>query len=454
MRRCWIYLIQVSKQRPSKIVSRRPALASKPSPTQFQAAYWYRRLFKNTFTRDGQRTALKGWSVKIQHQGRRQTFSLTAANRAAAAREAWQIYQTIIAPGREATGRQRGAVNSEPTAAPPKPPPGPLVAKDASYWKPRLLSRKYLEFAHSSAPDELSVRVEHAGTSHYFLLGTLDEDRAAAKAVAIYQTVTTQGWETANVRFDRELTVALHWSTNPVAWTYATLRTQKRNGPHRPVNRPPDPAPELGVAIIEPDAGIRFALATGVNSQAGCRCEVTFASATEALQKIPRHRLHLLLANHILPDQSGLACLEAVQHLAPHLAGVAYSVYKDSDELFSAAPGGAVGYLLKRTSPCQLLEPLAGSVGPLTRESIAARIREFFQNLLTALPAGPSGMELAKLTAREHEILTFLSQGRVAKEIASRLGISIWTVHGHVKNIFEKLHVHTRTEAVVKFLQK
>lgn len=70
------------------------------------------------------------------------------------------------------------------------------------------------------------------------------------------------------------------------------------------------------------------------------------------------------------------------------------------------------------------------------------------------MPSGPSSLETAGLTPREHEVLALLSKGELAKEIASSLGISIWTVHGHVKNIFEKLGVHTRTEAVVKYLQK
>jgi len=70
------------------------------------------------------------------------------------------------------------------------------------------------------------------------------------------------------------------------------------------------------------------------------------------------------------------------------------------------------------------------------------------------MPSGPSALSMAKLTPREHEILALLAKGDLAKEIAESLGISIWTVHGHVKSIFEKLDVHTRTEAVVKFLQK
>ncbi len=97
---------------------------------------------------------------------------------------------------------------------------------------------------------------------------------------------------------------------------------------------------------------------------------------------------------------------------------------------------------------------IAGTAGPLSPELIAARVREYFQHLVATLPSGPSALDVARLTPREQEILALLAKGDLAKEIAESLGISIWTVHGHVKSIFEKLNVHTRTEAVVKFLQK
>lgn len=421
---------------------------------RFQAAYWRRRLFKNSFTRDGQRTALKGWCVKIQHQGRRRTFSLAASNREAAAREAWQVYRTIISSGGVDVARHPPGRDAQSNFVLPPAALESLAPSDAGYWKPRLLYRKYSELLPPKGAKEFSVRIDHAGTSHFFLLGTNDEAEAAAKAVEIHQTVMRQGWAAANARFDRELTIAFRWADNPVAWTYTTLGTRpSRDPPHSAIN-PPGHLPEVNVAIIEPEAGIRCALAACTNGQQGFRCEATFATATEALRKIPRHRLHLVLANHILPEQSGAACLETAQNTVPQVAGLLYSVHEDSDELFSAVPGGAVGYLLKRTSPFRLFDPLTKSVGPLTREHIAARIREYFQDLLTALPVGPVSPELGKLTAREHEILTLLSRGGVAKEIATSLGISLWTVQGHVKNIFEKLNVHTRTEAVVKFLQK
>ncbi|MEO6336421.1 MAG: response regulator transcription factor [Verrucomicrobiota bacterium] len=329
-----------------------------------------------------------------------------------------------------------------------------MSVTNAEYWKRRLIHRKYLEPPNSKADREFSVRIEHTGTSHYFPLGTDDETEAASRAMRIYQTVVNHGWARTTADFPRELTLALRWLNNPVAWTYATFHTQKRSDPIRSDVEQPKQSPELMLAVIEPDDGIRFALAACANSQNGIRCDVTFTSEIEALREIHRHQLHLIMINHILPDGTGAECLEAVQRTTPQLDGLLYSVYEDSDKLFASVPGGATGYLLKRTSPFRILEPLGELAGPLTREHIAARIREYFRNLLAALPISPSSLELAKLTPREHEILTFLSKGRVAKEIAHSLGISLWTVHGHVKNIFEKLHVHTRTEAVLKFLQK
>lgn len=423
-------------------------------PSKAEPAYWREKLFKNTFTYKGRQIEVKGWSIKIQLAGRRKTFSLKSGDRARAAREACEIYQTILAHGWEAAASGGLGSDTRPDDSSAETLSPALNVADAEYWKRRLIHRKYLEPPNARADREFSVRIEHTSNSNYFPLGTDDETEAAERAMRIYQTVVHHGWATANANFPRELTLALRWLDNPVAWTYATFHTQKSNGRNLPVISKPGKRSGLNVAIIEPDDGIRFALADCVDSQDGFRCKVAFASVLEALREMPRHRLHLVLANHILADRSGIECLEAVRRVTPEIAGLLYSIYEDSDELFAASPGGATGYLLKRTSPFRIIEPLGNSVGPLTREYIAARVREYFQNLLTALPAGPSSLELAKLTPREHEILTLLSKGGVAKEIAHTLGISLWTVHGHVKNIFEKLHVHTRTEAVVKFLQK
>ena len=130
------------------------------------------------------------------------------------------------------------------------------------------------------------------------------------------------------------------------------------------------------------------------------------------------------------------------------------SVFEDADLLFKSTPGGAVIYLLKRTAATRLFEPLADLAAPVTRERVAAHVRDYFQRLPASLPAGPPSGKLAMLTPRELEVLALLSKGHLAKEIADTLGISTWTVQGHVKSIFEKLNVHTRTEAVIRYLQK
>ncbi len=451
-----LYLFLVSKQRPSKSTSRRPVVSSKPSLTGFQAVYWRRRLFKNTFTRAGQRTALSGWSVKIQHQGRRRTFSLTAANRATAAREAWQIYRKIVAPGRGAIARLRTGINSELASLPPKTPRELRVVKDAAYWQPRLLHRKYLELTHADATEEFSVRVEHAGTSYYFRLGTSNAERAAAQAASIHRMVTRQGWEAANERFRRELTVAFRWADNPVAWTYTTIHTHAPALHEPPVAAFASQTQPLNVAVVESDAGIRHTLAGSINGQAGFCCGTTFANVTEAIQGIRRRPIQLVLANHSLADKPGTEGLDTLKSVAPGVASLRYSVYEDSDQLFASVPGGVAGYLLKRTPPNKILEPVADTLGKgkLPGAEMAVCVQQYFRRVLPPLPDSGGIQAMSQLTHREHEVLALLSKGYLDKEIADALRISIWTVHGHVKNIFEKLNVHSRTGAVVMFLQK
>ena len=427
--------------------------AAKP-PSKLEPAYWRERLFKNTFTYRGRRVEVKGWSVKIQLFGKRKTFSLRSGVRAHAAQEACQIYHTILAHGWEGV-TQLSAKASLPSPAPSgAPTAAAAISSDLEYWKPRLIHRKYPESPDRAGDREFSVRVEHARFSQYFPLGTSDETAAAELARHIHRTVVQKGWATANAIFSRELTLALRWMDDPLAWTYTTIHTRKSHGPFQPNTPPRSQPPKLHVAVLDPDAGIRFALATCANGQEGFRCEITFTNTAEALREIPRRRLDFILANYSLPDEPGVAFLEAVQRLQPGLTGLLYSVYSDSEHLFEATPGGAVGYMLKRMLPSKIFEPIADLGRPVTREQIATRVREYFQRLSASIPAGPPSPEIARLTPREHEILALMSKGYQAKEMADALGISIWTVHGHTKSTFEKLNVHTRTEAVVKYLQK
>ena len=426
---------------------------SKPL-SKLEPAYWRGRLFKNTFTYKGRRVEVSGWSVKLQLFGKRKTFSLSSSNPAQAAGEACQIYQTILAHGWEGVTQSRAGTGPRLPLAPASRISPASIASDLHYWRRRLIHRKYPEQSNPLGDREFSVRIEHARISQYFPLGTRNETEAAGRAMHIYRAVLNKGWASVNAVFPRELTLALRWLDNPLAWTYTTIHTWGSNGPFRPAGGQPSRPSGLSVAFIEPDEGIRIALAACANSQDGFRCDAAFASAAEALREIPRRRVDFVLANHDLPTQPGAACLEDIQRLKPGLAGLLYSVFEDSDQLFKATPGGAGVYMLKRTPPFRIFEPVAKMTGPVTREQIASHVREYFQRLSATLPSGPPSREIARLTPREHDILALLSKGELAKEIADTLGISIWTVQGHVKSIFEKLNVHTRTEAVVKYLQK
>lgn len=415
--------------------------------SKFEAAYWESRLFKNTFTYKGQRQEVRGWSVKIQLLGRRKTFTVNSREKSQAAAAAAQIYHALVTHGWDAlSSRSRLPV---PTEASPKLPPI-RTELTPEYWRSRLIHRKYPEPPAAQNAPEFSARMEYAGTSHYFPLGTTDETAAAKQAMRIYQAIVTRGWAEAYQKHPRELTLALRWLDDPLAWTYTTLHTVTAFGP------PPSRTAQrdVAVALVEPDPGIRFALARAIQSQNGFHCAAVFATPAELLRELARRPVDLILANQSLPEPSPAADGDGLMRELPDHVVVFYSVFEDSDHLFKATPGGAIGYMLKRTPPARIFECIAGLPQPLRREEIINSVRSYFQRLSASIPAQTPTRELSKLTPREHEILDLLSKGDLAKEIADKLGISIWTVHGHVKSIFEKLNVHSRTEAVVKFLQK
>ena len=420
-----------------------------------EASYWRERLFKNTFTYQGKQVEVSNWSVKIQHLGQRKTFSLRSGRPAQAAAEALQIYRALVSAGWEAVAHRRHQPNPEISAV-----PGQFVGRGgnelhADWWVRRLIHRRYTEELHPHADRHLSVRIDHAGTSQYFPLGTDKRTVGAKRATRIYRTILKQGWEAAKERFSRELTVAFRWVENPLAWTYTTLQTQRK------VNSPAVGlwgalSSDLSVAIVEPDAGVRQALAWSINGQPGFRLEAAFPNTVEALREIPRRRLQLVLINHSFGDKPGAACLEELERLARGTIGLLYSLFEDSDQLFRDAPGGARGYALVRTGPRDIFAPIAGTLeqGLDLRDQIAGRVRDYFQGLFGSIAVGGSVTKLGKLTPREHQVLAQLSKGYLSKEIAESLRISVWTVQGHFKNIFEKLKVHNRTEAVVKYLHK
>jgi len=423
-------------------------------PSKREPAYWRQRLFKNSFTYQGKRVEVRSWSVKIQLFGKRKTFSLSSRHRAQAAEEACQIYQTLIEHGWEATNHSHLEHGSQSRVAAGSRISPASIRFDGAYWIHRLILRKYPEPLQSPAKSEFSIRIEHARSRQYFPLGTSDENEAALRAMSIYRTVVNKGWDRANESFPRELSLALRWQDNPLAWTYTTIHTRRSSDPAKPVRDRSGQPPPRNVVFIEPDAGIRFALASCANSQEGYRCDTAFTGAGEALREIPRLRVDLVLANHDLLDETGVRCFEELHQVRPGLVVLSYSVFTDSDQLFESTPGGAAVYMLKRTGPNRLFEPIASLTRTPTHEQIASHVRNYFHQLSAMLPSGPPYWKLAKLTPREQEVLALLSKGDLVKEIARTLGISNWTAQDHVKGIFEKLKVHSRTEAVIKYLQR
>jgi DNA-binding NarL/FixJ family response regulator len=203
------------------------------------------------------------------------------------------------------------------------------------------------------------------------------------------------------------------------------------------------------VAIVEDNSVIRQSLRDWIDAAPGYRCVCASPSAEAALLEIPSHNPDVVLMDIHLPGESGIACTARLKELRPSLQVIMVTVYRDHELLFQALKAGACGYLLKRSTPEEILRAIAevrAGGAPMTGE-IARMVVETFQKPATKITAAD------ELSGRESEILTLLSEGLANKEIAARLGISYDTVRAHLRNIYEKLHVRSRAEAVMRYFQ-
>ncbi len=310
----------MSKKRPRTVTS--PLGVPPLAGSKQQPAYWRERLFKSRYTYKGKLHEVHHWSVKIQHQGQRKTFSLRSSSRSQAATEACELYQALVRQDRKGA-IPPGGLSLVPTRLQPDEPALAAADKfDIGYWEQRLIHREYTMSLEPAAPAELSVRIDHGGTGHYFPLGTDDRHLAARLALRIYQTIADQGWEAANKQFSRELTLAFRWLDVPLGWTYTTIHTLNmlsRTGPAEPY---PGAAGVCEVAVAESDAGTRHALDWCINHMEGFRCVATFGSAAEALRESMRRRVHLVLVSHSLADKPGTVCLAEIKIAVPEVCGL------------------------------------------------------------------------------------------------------------------------------------
>ena len=207
----------------------------------------------------------------------------------------------------------------------------------------------------------------------------------------------------------------------------------------------------ISVSIVEDDARVRASLARLVDSTPGYRCVSNHSSAEDALREIPGFTPDVVLMDINLPGLNGVECVRKLKPSLPRTQVIMLTVYQNTDHIFKALAAGATGYLLKQTPPAELLAAIRDvhAGGSPMSGHIARKIVQSFQETAPAASA-PS----EALSPREAEVLDLLAKGFLYKEISDQMKISYATVHTHIRHVYEKLHVRSRTEAVAKHLSQ
>lgn len=206
--------------------------------------------------------------------------------------------------------------------------------------------------------------------------------------------------------------------------------------------------PDIRVALVEDNASVRDGLAALISGSPGFTCVGACRSAEEALQRLPDLHPEVILMDINLPRLSGIECTRSLKERMPAAHVVMLTIEEDSQRVFESLQAGATGYLVKNTPPARILEAIqevhrGGSPmsGPIAR----LIVRSFHR------PPPPSQPD-ARLTPREEEVLQLVARGYRSKEVADALKIGVHTVETHLRNIYERLHVRSRAEAVARFL--
>jgi DNA-binding NarL/FixJ family response regulator len=206
----------------------------------------------------------------------------------------------------------------------------------------------------------------------------------------------------------------------------------------------------IHIAVVEDDKTVREGLQMLLNGSLGFTCVAAYSNGEDALAGLPAVSPDVVLMDINLPGISGIECILALKEQKVPMQFIMLTVFEDTDDIFHSLSAGATGYLLKQTPPVKLLEAIqdvyrGGS--PMSGE-IARKVVQSFQHPL------PNYATANSLTKREDEILSYLVKGYFYKEIAGLLFISVETVRTHIRNIYEKLQVRTRSEAILKYMNK
>jgi DNA-binding NarL/FixJ family response regulator len=210
------------------------------------------------------------------------------------------------------------------------------------------------------------------------------------------------------------------------------------------------PAAVIGAAIVEDQKELREGLSFLINNTPPFECRHVYASMEEALKGIGVDPPRVALIDIGLPGLNGIDGVRILRERYPSIAAVLLTVFKDDDRIFRGVCAGACGYLLKKTSPARLLEAVKeiAEGGAVMSPEVATRVMELFRK--SQAPAQPA----AGLSPQELRLLKLMMEGHQNKTAAAEMGISAHTVNFHLRSIYEKLHVHSRSEAVARALRE
>jgi DNA-binding NarL/FixJ family response regulator len=205
---------------------------------------------------------------------------------------------------------------------------------------------------------------------------------------------------------------------------------------------------KISVSIVEDDAEVRASLAMLIDGSSGCRCVSRHGSAENGLEEIPGIKPDVVLMDINLPGLNGVECARRLKPQLPATQIIMLTVYQNTEHIFNALAAGATGYLLKQTPPDELLTAIrqVHAGGSPMSSHIARKIVQSFRQAAAPSP------EAQSLTPREVQVLDLLAGGFRYKEIAEATKTTYATVHTHIRHIYEKLQVRSRTEAVAKHL--
>lgn len=209
-------------------------------------------------------------------------------------------------------------------------------------------------------------------------------------------------------------------------------------------------ASRIRVGLVEDDAALRLIFADWLQQADDIEFVKAFPDAESLVAEVGEFQCDVMLMDINLPGMSGIECVERLKLENPAMQFIMVTVYEDTDRIFDALACGASGYLLKQTTRANLLAAIRDVVAggsPMT-SNIARKVVQSFRK---SRPVSPSGMTLSP---REQEILDLLSRGYLYKEIAGELGIAEPTVNSFIRRIYEKLHVHSRTQAVAMYFKQ